>query len=121
MTQAIRLFLLFDTATFAVAALIHRGLIIEGYGHERAYIAESVIASVLFGGLLLSLFLPEWTRRIGIVVQGFAIIGTLVGLLTIIMGVGPRTLPDVVYHIAIICVLAAGFTLARRGMAESAL
>lgn len=113
MTQAIRLLLLFEVATFVVAALIHRGHIVEGYGHVRAYMAESVIAAVLFGGLLLSLFMPAWTRKIGVVVQGFAILGTLVGIFTIVVGVGPRTVPDVVYHIAMIVVLVVGFVLAR--------
>jgi hydrogenase-4 membrane subunit HyfE len=113
MTQAIRLLLLFEVATFVVAALIHRGHIVEGYGHVRAYMAESVIAAVLFGGLLLSLFMPVWTRKIGVVVQGFAILGTLVGIFTIVVGVGPRTVPDVVYHIAMIVVLVVGFVLAR--------
>jgi hypothetical protein len=113
MAQTIRLFLLFEAATFVVAALIHRGFLIEGYGHQRAHIAESIIAAVLFGGLLLSLFLPAWTRQIGIVVQGFAIVATLLGVITIIIGIGPRTLPDVVYHIAIIGVLAVGFAMAR--------
>jgi len=114
MTHTIRLFLLFEAATFVVAALIHRGFLIEGYGHRRAHIAESVIAAVLIGGLLLSFFLPAWTRKIGIVVQGFAIVATLVGVITIIVGVGPRTLPDVVYHVGIIVVMLAGFTMARQ-------
>jgi hypothetical protein len=114
MMHAIRLLLLFEAATFIVAALIHRGHIVEGYGHQRAHIAESVIAAVLFGGFLLSLFMKVWTRNVAIVVQAFAIVGTLIGIFTIIVGVGPRTVPDIVYHIAIICVLVAGFIVARR-------
>jgi hypothetical protein len=114
MTHAIRFFLLFEAAAFIVAALIHRGHILEGYGHQRAHIAESIIAAVLFGGLLLSLFMKDWTRNVAIVVQAFAILGTLVGIFTIIVGVGPRTVPDVVYHIAMMCVLVVGFVVARR-------
>ncbi|MGQ0810691.1 MAG: hypothetical protein ACT4OO_05640 [Nitrospiraceae bacterium] len=34
--------------------------------------------------------------------------GTLVGVFTIIVGVGPRTTPDVVYHLAIVAVLFWG-------------
>lgn len=114
MTQTIRLFLLFEATTFFLAALIHKGFLVEGYVHARAHVAESIIAAVLFGGLLLTLFLPSWTRKVGVIVQGFALLGTLIGIFTIIAGVGPRTVPDVVYHVAIVAVLACGLLVARR-------
>jgi hypothetical protein len=114
MTQATRLFLLFEAAAFMVAALIHAGILIQGYEHAQAHVAESIIAAVLFGGLLLTLFIPAWTRRAALIVQGFALIGTLIGLFTIIVGVGPRTVPDVVYHVAIAAVLIWGLVTARR-------
>lgn len=113
MTQTIRLFLLVEAASFIVAALIHMGFFVTGYEHARARIAESVIAGVLFGGLLLTLFIPAWKRNVALVVQVFALFGTLVGVFTIIVGVGPRTIPDVLYHIAIAVVLAAGIAVAK--------
>lgn len=113
MTQTIRMFLLFEAATFAMAAMIHAGFLVRGYEHPRARIAESVIALVLFGGLVLSLMSPAWTRRAGLIAQGFALLGTLVGIFTIIVGVGPRTLPDVIYHVAIVAVLVWGLIVAR--------
>jgi hypothetical protein len=109
----IRLFLLVESATFFLAALIHMGFIISGFEHRNASIAESVIAAVLFGGLLLTLFIREWARNVGITVQAFALLGTLVGIFTIIVGVGPRTVPDVLYHIAIVVVLVVGLVVAR--------
>ena len=118
MTQMIRLFLLVESATFFLAALIHMGFLIVGFAHRNASIAESVIAAVLFGGLLLTLFIREWTRNVGIVVQSFALLGTLVGIFTIIVGVGPRTVPDVLYHIAIVVVLAVGIAVARSAPLE---
>jgi hypothetical protein len=57
---------------------------------------------------------PAWTRRVGLVGQGFALLGTLVGAFTIVVGVGPRTVPDVVYHVGIIAVLALGVRMAAR-------
>jgi hypothetical protein len=119
MTQMIRLFLLVESATFFLAALIHMGFLIVGFAHRNASIAESVIAAVLFGGLLLTLFIREWARNVGIVVQSFALMGTLVGIFTIIVGVGPRTVPDVLYHIAIVLVLAVGIAVARSAPADS--
>ena len=43
-----------------------------------------------------------------------ALLGTLVGVFTIAIGVGPRTLPDIAYHVAIIAVLVGGLILAWR-------
>ena len=119
MTQTIRLFLLVEAAAFILAALIHMGFFVSGYEHRQARVAESVIAGVLFGGLLLSLFMSDWTRNIGIVVQLVALLGTMIGILTIIVGIGPRTVPDVVYHIAITVVLAAGIAVARSAPTDS--
>jgi hypothetical protein len=63
MMRAIRLFMLFEAATFAVASLVHSGVLISGYEHYRAHIAEEVIAIVLFGGLASSLIRPGLVRR----------------------------------------------------------
>jgi hypothetical protein len=120
MTQTIRLFMLVEAAAFIVAALVHMGFFVSGYEHRQARMAESVIGGVLFGGLLLSLFMSDWTRNVGIVVQLVALLGTMIGIFTIIVGVGPRTVPDVVYHTAITLVLAVGIAVARRAPPDSA-
>lgn len=57
---------------------------------------------------------PAWTRTLGIGAQVFALVGTLVGVFTMIIGVGPRTTPDYIYHVAIVAVLAWGIATARR-------
>ncbi len=57
--RAIRLFMLFEAATFVAASLIHTGVLISGYEHYRARVAEGVIAIVLFGGL----HRPGFVRR----------------------------------------------------------
>jgi hypothetical protein len=46
--------------------------------------------------------------------QAFATLGVLVGLFTTAVGVGPRTAPDVAYHVAILAVLAVGLAIALR-------
>ena len=114
MTHTIRLFLLLEAAVFAVAALVHSGALVQGYEHPQARVAETVIASVLLGGLVLSLVSPEWTRTASLITQGFALLGTLVGIFTIIIGIGPRTVPDIVYHVAIVAVLIWGLVVAKR-------
>ncbi|HSN15067.1 MAG TPA: hypothetical protein VLT61_10570 [Anaeromyxobacteraceae bacterium] len=110
----IRLFLLLEGASFASAALVHFGALFDGYRHRKAGIAESVIATALLAGLALTLVNPRWTRTVGLAVQAFALVGTLVGVFTIAVGVGPRTAPDVAYHVAIAAALAWGLAVAAR-------
>lgn len=114
MTQTIRLFLLFEAATFVLAALVHAGVFISGYEHPQARIAEGVIAVVLIAGLILSFVRQDWTRWLGLAAQGFALLGTLVGLFTIVIGVGPRTALDIAYHALIVVVLGWGLIVTAR-------
>ena len=108
MRQRVQLFLFAEAAAFLIAASIHFGLLMTGYEHQKAGIAETVIGVVLLGGLAATLVSPGSTRAAGLAAQGFALLGTCVGIFTIAIGVGPRTAPDVVYHIAIVLVLIAG-------------
>jgi hypothetical protein len=114
MAQVIRRFLLVEAATFVAAAAIHAGWLIGGYEHREACIAESIIAAVLLGGAAIAWARPAWTRPAGLVAQGFALFWTLVGIVTIAVGVGPRTGPDILYHVAIVAVLVWGIVVARR-------
>ena len=108
MNRGIRLFLLIEGGAFIAAALTHFGVLMDGYKHRRAGTAETVIGIVLLVGLALTWIRPASTRRIGLAVQGFALVGTLVGIFTIAIGVGPRTVPDIVYHVCIVIVLVSG-------------
>jgi hypothetical protein len=112
--QTVRLFILVETASFVAASLIHSGLLIPGHEHEQARIAEGVIAAVLGAGLILSFVQPTWTRWTGIAVQGFALLGTLIGLFTIAIGIGLRTTLDLVYHPIIIAILVWGLIVTAR-------
>ena len=109
--QEIRLFLLIQAASFLAAAMVHFGVLLEGHEHRQAGVAETLIAVVLLIGLTLSLIRPGWTRIAGLVTQGFALLGTLVGIFTIIVGIGPRTVPDIIYHLAITAVLVWGLVV----------
>jgi hypothetical protein len=120
MPHTIRLFLLLEGASFVLAGLVHFGVLAGGYEHRSAGTAESVIGAVLLVAVGLSWGLPAWTRTLGIVAQGFALLGTLVGAVTIAIGVGPRTLPDVAYHAAILLALGWGLVVAMRAPADTA-
>jgi hypothetical protein len=112
MISRLRTFLAFEAAAFGAAALTHFGVLFDGYKHHEAAIAESLIALVLVAGLTTSLARPELTRDAALGAQGFALVLTCVGIFTIIVGVGPRTVGDVVYHIGIVGVLIWGLLTA---------
>ena len=112
-TVAARLFLLLEAVTFLVAAAIHAGALADGHTHHDAAIAESLIAIVLVAALGLGWTRHPWPLRFAVIAQAFALAGVLVGLFTIAIGVGPRTVPDVAYHVAILAVLAAGLAVCR--------
>jgi hypothetical protein len=120
MTRTIRSFMLIEAIAFALAALTHFGILLGGYEHQKAGIAESVIAAVLAFGLLTSVTRPTTTHGAELAAQSFALFGTLVGIFTIIVGVGPRTVPDIVYHLLIVMVLATGLIITLRARRASA-
>ena len=96
MRQIIRLMLAIEAACFIAAGAIHSGLLVAVDIHHQAAIAESVIGAVLLISLALTWIWPNQTWLIGLIVQAFATLGTLVGVYTIIVGFGPRGAADLV-------------------------
>ena len=113
MTQIQRVFLLVEGTSFAIAGLIHSGLLEMG-GHRAASIAESSLAVVVLLGLMLTWVWPTRVRLISLIAQTIALLGTLVGAFTIAIGVGPRTVPDIIFHVTILAILASGLVVAAR-------
>ena len=120
MPHAIRLVLLLEAGSLILAGQVHFGVLARGYEHSSAAIAESVIGGVLLVALAVTWVLPAWTRTLGIIAQGFGLLGTLVGAFIVAIGVGPRTVPDLVYHAAILLALAWGVVIATRASARPA-
>jgi hypothetical protein len=104
-----------EAASFFFAATIHAGMLISGYEHHEAMMAESVIGTVLLGGLVITWLHSRSMFTTAVIVQTFALLGTVVGIFTIVIGIGPRTVPDIAYHLSIVVVLAVGLGVARRG------
>ncbi|MBI2187746.1 MAG: hypothetical protein HYU37_11625 [Acidobacteria bacterium] len=73
-----------------------------------------MIAVALLAGATLAWVRPTSARAAGLAAQGFALFGTLVGIVTIAIGIGPRSVLDVVYHVAIVAVLVWGLVVAWR-------
>ena len=107
----IKIFLISEIIGFAGAALVHFGILINGYEHEKAGIAESVIALVLLIGFIIISLNPERLKITSYVVQGFALFGTLIGVFTMIVGVGPQSMPDKIFHVCISIILITGLIL----------
>ena len=114
-------FLAGETALFGTAALIHAGVLLHGHEHASARTAETVIALVLLAGLVWSVIAPAAIRAIGLGAQGFALVGTLVGIVTIAIGVGPRSVLDLTLHATMVTLLVTGLAIARKPMATATL
>lgn len=112
--QTVRTLLSVEAVSFFIASLVHAGIFVHGYEHQEAMIAESVIGAVLLGGLVMTWIRPRSISSIAVVVQAFALLGTFVGIWTIIVGIGPGTVPDIVYHVVIVLVLTIGIIAAWR-------
>jgi hypothetical protein len=114
MTRAIRIFVIVECVAFIAASLTHFGVLMDGYQHQKAGTAEGVIGIVLLVGLTLIWLRPASTRTTALAVQSFALFGTLIGIFTIAIGVGPRTVPDIVFHAFLVILLLSGLITAMR-------
>lgn len=106
--------LIAESFIFLTAALVHFGLLVYGYEHARAGIAEGVISAVLALGVMGGLFYPGWKRTVALSVQVFALLGTLLGAIMIAIGVGPQTIPDRLYHGFLLVLLIGGMRVILR-------
>ena len=110
----IRGFLLLQIVIFLSMVAIHFGLLIGGYSHRGARAAESAITVILVAGLLLTWMPPPWSRRAASAAQSIGMLGVLLGLFTIALGIGPRTILDLVLNGALLLALIAGLALTLR-------
>jgi hypothetical protein len=96
----------FDAATLAVASALHLSGNVRGradpYDATHAGTAEAIIGLVLLGGAFALWRMHGRGRTIGLIANGFAIIGFLVGLnFTARAG----HIPDIAYHLTLLPVL----------------
>lgn len=112
--QTVRAFLSIEAVAFITAGAIHSGIFVAIDTHYQAAVAESIIGVVLLIGFGLSWIWSAQARLIGLLAQAFAALGTLVGLFTIAVGVGPRSVGDLAFHLAILAVLGWGLVVTAR-------
>jgi hypothetical protein len=107
-------FLIIEVAAFAGASLTHFGVLIDGYEHTEAAIAEAVISTVLASAIVVGVRRPGTSRAVGLAAPGFALLGTSVGVFSMVRGFGPRSTADLIFHLAILTILVAGLVVAFR-------
>ncbi len=112
MKSLIQLFLLVQFAVFVFAASAHLGLF-GGRDDPGAGTAETAIAVVLLAGLALTFRRAADVRSVALAAQGFALLGTLIGV-TLVFTVGPRETFDVVVHLVMLALLTAGLAVTYR-------
>jgi hypothetical protein len=89
-------------------SLSHAGILFSGWEHGRAATAEGVIAIVLAVAGVAAWNWPQRARYIAPAALAFAFLGTLVGAVTIAVGIGPQTRADLVLHALLLLGLALG-------------
>ncbi len=70
--------------------------------------------AILFLSVETVLFFLASLVHFGILAQGFALLGTLVGVTMIAIGVGPQTTGDIVFHMLLIVLLVTGLIMTMR-------
>ncbi len=113
-SNRLRAFLVAEIVLFALASLLHRGILAHGFEHARAAVAESIIALVLAIGFAISVYSPSEARPAALWTQGFALLGVCVGVAMILIGVGPRTGLDYGIHAVMGVTLITGLFIAKK-------
>lgn len=115
----LRRLLVVEAVAFAAASIIHSGLLTDVSVDPGASTAEGVIATVLIAGALVAWSRPGWTWIAAASAQLFGLLGSLIGLFLVTRGVAPGTIPDVVFHIAVVVTLATGLAAAIRARPQT--
>ena len=110
MVNRIRLFLGLKAAVFIAAALIHFGVVLDGYNDPGSRHGGECHCDRSFGRSADQSVAPQLDRRAGILVQGLALVGTLVSL-TFLVILGPRTFFDIAIHVAMVVLLVSGLVV----------
>lgn len=103
-----RWFIVVAALSLLIASQIHFGNLVSGYEDQGAAVPESVIGGVMLLGLLFSWARAPWGRRAAIGALAFGLAGSTLGLVLVAIGVGPRTVPDVIYHVLLVTTLVVG-------------
>ena len=104
-----------EAASLAVASAAHLSGHVTGrsapFDGDHAGIAEAIIGAVLAASAVAMLRLPRRARVIGLLANGFAAAGFLVGLRATALG---GHWPDIAYHLIVLPVLVGSLVVLAR-------
>ena len=106
----LRIILLIEIVALGAAAVLH--LPPGGDPTQSPSIYEGTIALVLLVGLVIVLVRPSWGPWAALLTQAFALVCASIGLYLAVIGVGPNSIPDLVFHVAIVALLIWGLIVA---------
>jgi hypothetical protein len=109
-------YLMVELALFTFAALVHGGVIPGVETYPRVAMIETVVAVVLAAGVITSFVSPAQTRAVALFTQAVALLGVVVGVVTIVTGLGPQTVGNIVVYAVMFITVALGFAVAKRGV-----
>jgi hypothetical protein len=92
--------------SLAVASALHLSGLVDGrastFDPDAAGVAEAVIGAILVVGAVVMLRSPRRARSAGLAVNGFALVGFLIGISQTAVG---GCAPDIAYHATVIPIL----------------
>lgn len=100
--------MLVEAVSFAVAAVVHLGhriALVPGEPATGTAVVELIIGGLLALGALAVLAGALRARLFGFLITLLALVGVIYQLVTISLGTGPRTIPDLGFDIAMMAVL----------------
>lgn len=109
-----RVFMFIEAISFFFAALVHGGVLIHGREHTVIHVGETFMGIVLATGVVASGLLPAHARTIAFGTQAFAFFATVLGLLLIAVGLGPSSVPGLMFNAAVLLLLCLGLFFASR-------
>jgi hypothetical protein len=108
---AVRGLLLVQVIGFVVLAWIHVGLLRAGYRRPPAGATELVIVGVVVVALVLTWGPLAQAQRAVTAAQFFAMLGVLVGLLTVTLGVERGTILEVALNVVLLLAVTSGLVV----------
>jgi hypothetical protein len=120
---AIGVLIVLEAATFIVAALLHVGVRIP-LGFTEPRIIPAAIAEGLIGIFLAAsagFLFTRWAWPVAVAAHIFALLGTLLGVLAMAVGPGPRTEANTIYHYVMLGVIIVVLLLLLTPLGRAAL
>jgi hypothetical protein len=107
----VRGLLLVQVAGFVVLASIHFGVLIGGYRHPPPGATELVIVAALVVAFVLTWGPPARGQRAATAAQLFAMLGVVVGLITVTLGVERGSTLEVALNVALLLTVTTGLVV----------